>query len=181
MNDLNESSKELFAIVKELSDRELSDWLQNSLFTWQWWAGVTITIAFWIFWIYFRDKKSTSRLLFVGFFAIVFAFIVDTVGISFNLWFFEYKIIPVIQMFLPWDFSLIPVSIMVLLQIKPNKYLFTKALFFATFSAFIAEPIFHWIKFYYLTNWRYTYSFILYLILYLTCDFLSKRKTFDPL
>jgi hypothetical protein len=181
MENMSESSKQLFAIVKELCNKSLTDWLKNSLFTWQWWLGLTIAIVPWVIWIYFRDKKSTSRLLLVAFFAMIFAFFIDTVGISFNLWFFEYKILPVIQIFFPWDFTLIPIFIMVLLQIKPNKYVFAKALIFAIFSAYIAEPFFHLIKFYHLTNWRYTYSFILYLILYLTCNFLSKRKNFDPL
>ncbi len=181
MNDMSETSKKIFAMVKELSDKALSDWFQNSLFTWRWWFEVIFSIVIWGLWIYFRDKKSTSRLLAVSFFAMIFAYITDTIGISFNLWFFEYRVVPVIQIFIPWDFSLIPVSIMFLLQIKPNKYVAIKTLFFATFSAYIAEPFFHWIKFFHLTNWRYTYSFILYIILFLICSFLIKRKSFDPL
>ena len=181
MVDMSESSKELIAIVNKLTSAALSDWLQYSLFTWRWWLGVLITIVPWVLWIYYRDKKSTSRLLFVGFFSMIIAFTINTIGTSFNLWFFEYKIIPVIQIFLPWDFTLIPISIMVLLQIKPNKFLFLKILFFASFSAFIAEPFFHWLKLFHLINWKYTYSFILYSILFLFCNFLIKRNDFELL
>lgn len=181
MNDMSENSKELFDIIYELKNKSLSDWLQNSLFTWHWWLAVIISIVPWIIWIYIRDKQSTNRLLYVGFFAIIIAFIVNLIGISFNLWFFEYRVFPVVQLFMPSDFTLIPVSIMILLQIKPSKYVFIKALFFGAFSAFIAEPIFYWLKYYHLTNWEYTYSFILYFILFLICYFLSKNKNFKPL
>ena len=52
----------------------------------------------------------------------IFAFIKDTIGISFNLFFYRYTVLP------------IPISIMLLLQIKPNSYLLIKVLFFATFA-----------------------------------------------
>ena len=105
MNDMSESSKELYFIVEKLCSRALNDWLQNSFLTWRWWLGVMITIVPWVLWIYFRDKKSTSRLLFVGFFAMIIAFVVNTTGTSFNLWFFEYKTFPVVHVFFPWDFT----------------------------------------------------------------------------
>lgn len=181
MNDMSESSKQLLGMVNKLWHAAVNTWLQNSLFTWRWWLEVLISIIPWVIWIYFREKKSTNRLLYVGFFAIIIAFIIDTIGISFGLWFYEYRVVPIIQVFIPWDFSLIPVSILLLLQIKPNKFLWIKTLFFAAFSAFIAEPIFHWLKFYNPINWRHTYSFILYLILFLICSFLINRKNFENL
>ena len=181
MDNMTDSSKQLFNLLLNLRNKSLDDWLQNSLFTWRWWLGITIAIVPWILWIYVRDKKSTNRLLYVGIFSMVYAFMVDTIGVSFNLWFFEYRIFPVFHIFFPWDFTLIPVFIMILIQVKPYKYVFVKASFFAIFSAFIAEPIFHMLKLYHLTNWRYTYSFILYFILYYMCNFLSKRKNFEPL
>lgn len=181
MNNMSETSKQLFTLLQEYTKKSINNWIENSLFTWQWWLGVIISIVPWILWIFIRDKKSTNRMLYIGFFAIIFAFIVNTIGISFSLWFYEYEVFPIIHIFFPWDFTLIPVSIMTLLQIKPNSYVFIKTLFFATFSAFIAEPFFHWIKHFHLVNWRYTYSFILYIILYLICNFLSKRRNFEPL
>lgn len=181
MDRISESSRKLFTQLQELKNDSLSDWLQNSLFTWRWWLGIVITILPWILWLYIRDKKSTNRLLYVGFFAMIIAFIIDTIGVSFNFWFFEYKIFPVFHIFFPWDFTLIPVSIIILLQIKPNKFVYAKALFFGAFSAYIAEPIFYWLKLFHPVNWKYTYSLILYFMLFLFCNFLSKKKNFEPL
>lgn len=177
---MSESSKQLLALVMEYTQESLDNWLQHSVFKWQWWLGVFIAIVPWIVWIFIRDKKSTNRLLYVGFFAMIFAFTLDTIGITFGLWFYQYRTFPVIHIFFPWDFTLIPLSIMILLQIKPHSYLLIKTLFFAAFSAYIAEPIFHWLDIFYPVNWKYTYSFILYIILYLICDFLSNRKSFEP-
>jgi hypothetical protein len=178
---MDEASKKLYDLLNKLRVESVDDWIKTSLFTWRWWLALIITIVPWVFWIFFRNKRSSDKLLFIGFFSIIFAFVVDTIGVSFNLWYFEYRMFPVFHIFFPWDFTLIPISIMVLLQIKPNKYLLTKALFFASFSAFIAEPIFHFLKFYFKTNWSYFYSFILYMILYFICDYLNKRKNFEPL
>ena len=178
---MREGSKQVYAMIKDLQKESVNDWLQNSLFTWQWWLGVAITIVPWIIWIFIRDKKSTNRLIHVGFFAMIFAFTVDTIGITYGLWYFEYKVFPVIHIFLPWDFALIPVSIMILLQIKPHSYILIKALFFGVFSAYIAEPIFNWLGMFHPIDWKYTYSFILYVILFYICNFFVKKKNFEPL
>jgi len=177
---MDESAKKLLDTLHEFKTTSLNDWLQNSVFTWRWWFGVIVTIVPWILWIIFRNKRSTYRLLFAGFSGMIFAIIIDTIGVSFNLFFYRYTVLPIVHIFSPWDFTLIPISIMLLLQIKPNSFLLIKVLFFATFAGFVIEPIFHWLKIFELLKWRYTYSFFLYIILYLICYFLVKRKDYEP-
>lgn len=181
MDSMSEDSKILYALLQEYTKKSVTEWLQSSLFTWQWWLGVAISIVPWIIWIYIRDKKNTKRLLFIALFAMIFAFVVNTIGVTFGLWFYEYEIFPAIHIYFPWDYTLIPVSIMILLQIKPNSYSLIKGLFYATFSAFVAEPIFHELKHFHPINWRYAYSFVLYFILFLICNILYIRKNSNPL
>lgn len=45
MGNMSEASKELFAILQAYSKKALNEWLQNYLFTWQWWLGVVISIV----------------------------------------------------------------------------------------------------------------------------------------
>ena len=44
----------------------------------------------------------------------------DLMGILFGLWSYYDNVVPFSPAFLPWDFTLLPVVIMFLLQIKPK-------------------------------------------------------------
>jgi hypothetical protein len=72
----------------------------------------------------------------------------DFEGIQLGLWAYETALIPSIPTFLPWDFTLIPVLVMVALQIKPNTNPFVKFIILSAGSSFVAEPFFSWIGLY---------------------------------
>jgi hypothetical protein len=88
---------------------------------------------------------------------------------------------PLVPSYLPWDFTLIPVIIMFLIQFKPHSNPFMKAFFFAAGSAFMGEPLFAWIKTYSPENWKYIYSFPFLFCIYLLGHFISKREGFASL
>ena len=116
-------------------------WLTHIVFSWRWWLLVALSIIPWIIWIKIRNKNDTVRLLFVGLVIGLVSNELDTTGITLNLWHYDWKIFPTIPMYLPWDYTLLPVSIMLLLQFKPkiNKYI--KAITFSFMCAFIFEPL----------------------------------------
>ena len=66
----------------------------------------------------------------------------DFVGVAFGLWSYDYIIIPLTPAFIPWDTSLLPVTIMLLLQYKPYVNPFIKSVFFGAITAFVGDPIF---------------------------------------
>ncbi len=156
-------------------------WKYTFLVDWQWWLGITLTIVPWVLWIIFRKKESTYRLLLAGFFALIVSSWFDLIGILFGLWSYYHKVIPLTPAFFPWDFSLIPVTIMFLLQIKPDTKPLIKGILFSIFTSFIAEPVFVWLDIYNPKHWEYIYSFPIYIIIYLLCDWFSKRQHFDGL
>jgi hypothetical protein len=102
----------------------------------------------------------------------------DNIGIDLGFWHYDWKLSPFLNVFLPFDYSLFPVGIMLILQFKPKINEFIKAIALALFSAFIFEPFFVWIKMYDLTNWEYWYSFFLYIPLYLFFNYIYKSKLF---
>jgi hypothetical protein len=167
--------------LRELNKLQDSHWLQDTLFTWQWWFGVTLTVIPWILWIVVRKKDSTNRLLFIGFFVMLITSYLDLTGVELTLWYYEYKVVPTILAHIPWDFSLFPVSIMLLLQYKPDFNPYIKSLCFGVFCSFICEPIFTKLHFYVPIKWKNIYSFPVYILLYLICHILSRRKHFEPL
>lgn len=151
-------------------------WITNIVFTWRWWLGVALSIFPWIIWIKIRNKNDPARLFFVGLLAAMVANTLDTIGVSYNLWHYDWKVIPYITVYFPWDFTLFPVSIMLLMQFKPkiNKYI--KAVAFSFMCSFVFEPFFSWISLYHMIHWEYWYSFIIHIPIYLFYDYLYKSK-----
>ncbi|WP_408010376.1 CBO0543 family protein [Pseudalkalibacillus sp. A8] len=156
-------------------------WKQDILFSWQWWVGVSLTLLPWILWVKYRKKESTHRLLYVAFFIMVVSIWLDSIGVQLGLWHYNYEVLPYSPSYKPWDLTLIPVLTIFFIQIKPFINPFFKGILYAGFIAFISEPIFVWSGFVVYTNWKYIYSFPIYLVIYLISHYLSTRNTFNKI
>ena len=174
----NKILDEAYKIISNANDKILHAWVTDIVFSWRWWLGIALSILPWIVWIKIRDKKHTTRLLFVGIVAMLVTVSMDNIGISFNLWYYYWKVTPFLNAFLPWDFTLFPVSIMIILQFNPKINVYIKAVAFAFFSAFIVEPFFVWMNMYHIVSWKYWYSLIIYFPLYLVFNYIYKSKLF---
>ncbi|WP_227939525.1 CBO0543 family protein [Alkalihalobacillus deserti] len=180
MNEtLQEQTEKTYNLIVQANNQMLEIWKNDVLFTWQWWLGVGLTIIPWLLWIKYRKKDSTIRLLSAGFFVILISSWLDCLGVVLGLWYYVYEVFPFIPSYFPWDFSLLPVIIMVFIQIKPTTHPLIKGITFSGISSFLAEPFFIGIGLYRLLNWEHIYSFPIYIVIYLMADYISKRKTWD--
>jgi len=177
---LNNADK-IYELIEKAHEKKIAFWLENVIFTWQWWLGILLTVVPWILWFLFRKKGSTYRLLLSGTIVLLISSWLDFAGIALGLWHYNYDVLPFLPSYLPWDFTLIPVIIMSLIQFKPHSNPFIKALIFAGGSAFIGEPFFKLIKTYSPEHWKYIYSFPFLFVIYLLAHFISKRNEFDKL
>ncbi|WP_308635221.1 CBO0543 family protein [Paenibacillus silvisoli] len=150
-------------------------------FTFGWWIKVAEVTLPWTLWIVVRKKESTSRLLFVGFYVMIISCYLDYLGISYGAWRYLVKLTPTIPSYIPWDFSMIPVFVLLLIQFKQRIHYLWKALFFGLFTSFVAEPFYKWIGHYDPKEWKYVYSLPIYMAIYIIADWLSKRKSFEPI
>jgi uncharacterized membrane protein len=80
-----------------------------------------------------------------------------------------------------WSYSLMPVSIMLLLQWKPNISPIIKAIVYSTLVSFISLRVFEWLGMYHPKHWSNIYSFVITIVIYLIADFVSKRFSFEKL
>jgi hypothetical protein len=167
---------EVYEMVAEANDKLIDIWFNEIVFNWRWWFEVVLAIIPWIIWIKIRDKTDTARLLFVGLAVMIVTNFLDIIGASFNLWHYDYKIFPCIPIYLPWDMTLFPVSVMFMLQFKPETNVFIKALIFAFLCAFVFEPLFNLLDMYHPLNWKYWYGFVTYIPLYLFFNFIYNSK-----
>ena len=168
-----------FDLIKQSNIDMINLWLKDTLFTWEWWLGVALAIIPWVVWLIFRKKESTNRLLFAGFFVILISSWFDIIGILFGLWSYHHNVVPFSPAFIPWDFTLLPVAIMTLLQIKPHIRPIYKAITFSLLSCFVVEPGFVLIGLYNPKHWEYIYSFPIIIIIYLVADWCYKRRHFE--
>lgn len=178
-NEYIRGMEDAYNLISQANNTMINLWLKHTFLSWQWWLGVSLSIIPWIFWIIFRKKESTNRLLLTGFFAILITSWFDVMGILFSLWSYYHNVVPFSPAFVPWDFSLFPVTIMFLLQIKPKVSPIIKAIGFSVYSSFISEPFFTWIEIYNPKHWKYIYSFPIIIAIYLISDWFSRRPHFE--
>ncbi|WP_134702352.1 CBO0543 family protein [Ammoniphilus sp. YIM 78166] len=156
-------------------------WIEHILFSPGWWVVLLLALAPWIIWIKYRKKESTARLLLAGIWVALIANFLNYIGVTLGLWQYKVKLVPVIPDFIAWDFSILPVTIMFLIQIRPNVKPIVKALLFSTFTAFVGEPFFNWLDFFDYKNWHYLASFPFYVVIYLVANRLTTSKSFSPI
>jgi hypothetical protein len=152
-------------------------WTTQMIFSWRWWLLVILTILPWIVWIKIRDKKDTARLLFIGLIVMLVTGTLDTIGIDYNAWHYDWQLFPINVSF-PWNYSLFPVGVMLILQFNPqiNKYI--KALVFSFFTAFLFTQPFIWLGMYDRQSWESWYSFVIYVPLYLFFNYVYESNLF---
>lgn len=179
-----EAAKKIDEIYKILVFADKKDhefWFEYVFLTWQWWFVVLLTVAPWVIWWKFRKKESTSRLLYGAFFIIIISMSLDSFGSELGYWDYRYEPLPFLPSFLPWDVGLLPVVFLFIVQIKPSISPILKALFYSIFSVYIGEPIFEWLGFYQLINWKHLYSLPIYFLIFLIGYSLVSGKNFEEL
>jgi hypothetical protein len=167
--------------IEFLIYRKIEIWSDYVLFSGLWWMGVGLSIIPWIIWFVIRKRDSTDRLLYIAFYVMAVALISDVLGDQLGLWHYRYHVIPVLPTYFPWDVTLMPLTIIILIQIKPNVNPWIKAIFFAILASYVAEPFFDWLGVYEPKNWRYSYSVPLQIIFYMSAYYISKRNKFEKL
>lgn len=66
--------------IEQLIDKKIQIWLDHVLFSGLWWMGVALSIIPWILWFVFRKRDSTDRLLYIAFYVMSVAVVLDILG-----------------------------------------------------------------------------------------------------
>lgn len=167
--------------IEHLIEKKIQIWIDYVLFSGLWWMGVGLSIIPWIIWFVIRKKESTDRLLYIAFYVMTISVLLDIIGDQIGLWHYRYHVIPVLPTYFPWDITLMPLSVILLLQVKPHVNPWLKAIFFALLASYVGEPFFDWLSVYEPKNWRYSYSVPIQIAIYMTAHYISKRDRFAKL
>ncbi|WP_442852160.1 CBO0543 family protein [Bacillus sp. SG-1] len=85
------------------------------------------------------------------------------------------EVIPTIPAYFLWDFSILPVIAMLLIQYKPQMSVYYKAAIYSLGSSFLGEPLFEAIGFYKKIHWEYYYSVPIQFIIFVIASILYSR------
>lgn len=152
-------------------------WRHYVLFTWQWWLGIALTVLPWFLWyLVSRKRADMDRLLYVSYIVMVIALCLDIIGDQIGLWHYRYNVIPHVPTFVPFDLTLVPVSVLITIQTFQNLNPVIKGVAYALASSYIGEPFFHAIDVYNLIHWRYMYSVPIQICIYLAADTIYKKR-----
>lgn len=139
-------------------------WLNHDLFTYQWWLLIAIAILFWLLLYFLMDRKRIQELTLLGSFLVILTLILDSFGSELVWWSYPHSLFWMFSWLYPVDFVGLPVSFILIYQYFPSwkKYLIAITILAFVFT-FILEPILTLMDMYRLYEWKYFYSFPIYI------------------
>ncbi len=161
---------------QKLTDLHIEQWLAEEVFHARWWILIGLLIVMWLAWFLLLDKaKAKEACLFL-----VLAFIVvlgiDEYGEELVLWEYPTDIIPIFPPLTSANLISVPLTCSIVFQRFPDlkRYAIAVLILTATIS-FVFEPLLAWGGLYQLVNWRYVYSFFVYLAAAFAVRFIAKK------
>lgn len=154
---------DVIEIFDKLADIRKKFYWENVIFSWQWWFLIIIMVVLWTTWVILVDKKRLHTILMVGIISSLFAGVLDDMGLSFALWYYQYPLTPLTSRLDPVNMAIIPVFYMFLYQYARRWGPYLIALTLLTlFAVLVAEPIFEKSGIYIMLKWKFWYSAPIY-------------------
>ncbi|WP_139214745.1 CBO0543 family protein [Pelosinus propionicus] len=109
----------LYQIRADMWDTLLAQW-QTAITTPKYWGLVAIIIIAYIVWYHLTDKTRLAYLLFYGSLVTVMTSLVDLYGTTAGLWYYKVRLEPFITSVFLRDWTLVPLTYMLVQQYSPN-------------------------------------------------------------
>jgi hypothetical protein len=158
--------KDVVNVREVLLKTNFSYWLQNNLFTWQWWLLLSILVLSYAIWWKLINKKRLSEILLFHLLVMVLSGLLDLYGTQYMLWGYPSMVFPGAPPLFIDNYGAIPPVYSLIYQYFDKWKSYLIAMFIASLCfSFIVEPIFVWTNIYDIPNWKYIYSFPTLIIL----------------
>ncbi|MDF2633645.1 MAG: hypothetical protein K0R78_519 [Pelosinus sp.] len=166
MVNVPESAIEIVQTQSVFTEMRVQQWLQDVVFTWQWWILVFLMIAPWILWLCLVDKKRLTPICLFGITVLATVSWMDDLGTDLILWYYPYKLVPIYPQLIPINYSVLPITFMLIYQYFPTWRSYIKAmLIMAIVFSFVAEPALSYLGMYKVLKWQYYYSLPIYMLI----------------
>ncbi|OPX90081.1 MAG: hypothetical protein A4E53_01296 [Pelotomaculum sp. PtaB.Bin104] len=173
MNQIAPSFIKESELQKEADIALRENWMNDIVFTWHWWLLVALFIIPWLVWWKVVDRKKIFEILTYGFMVMIMSSLFDAIGVENDLWEYHYQFIPLLDVFIVYDVSVIPVTYMLIYQYFSTWKSFTIAsIVVSGMFSFVSEPILVWLNYHDLFKWEYFYSFPIFIVIAITLKYL---------
>jgi hypothetical protein len=162
-----ENINEILKLRKKLGDLHFEGWMNDVVFTFQWWFIIITIILPWVIWWNVVDRSRLKNILIVGLLVIIISLLLDGIGTSLRLWIYPYTLLPLErEIFDPADLAILPMFFMLTYQFFTNwkSYLIASTVF-AFFGAYIGGNIYEILGIYKILKWKHIYSVPIYLLI----------------
>jgi hypothetical protein len=141
-------------------------WFADILWTWQWWLLIALLFLPWIVWWRLVDRKRLTEICLLGMLVLATSSWLDELGTDLMFWYYPYKPIPWYPQMVPTNYSVLPITYMLIYQYSPKWSSYIIAMFvMAVLFSWVAEPALEFMGIYQLLKWKPIYSFPLYLLI----------------
>jgi hypothetical protein len=151
--------EEMYSLQSAADEAGREFWLNNVVFTYQWWLLVALTIIPFIIWWKIVDRRRFFEITTYGLLVALISGLLDAIGVEMNAWEYKYDLIPLLDVFIAYDIAILPVSYMLIYQyfLKWNSFVFAHIIV-AFLFAFVGEPLLMRLDIYQLIKWKHIYS-----------------------
>ncbi|MBB5172280.1 CBO0543 family protein [Texcoconibacillus texcoconensis] len=157
---------DIVELSQQLKEANFDYWLNENVFTFNWWLLFVLSVSLFIIWIAILDKKRVVEVVTYGLMVALTAEVLDVFGVSFMLWGYPYKATPLVPPILTIHLGMMPYLYMMVYQKFTGWKSFNSVmLLLAIVFAFVLEPILIWLQIYEMYQWEHIYSFPFYFII----------------
>jgi hypothetical protein len=150
----------LYQIRTDMWNALLAQW-QTAITTPKYWGVVVTIIIAYIVWYHLTDKTRLASLLFYGSLITVMTSLADLYGTTAGLWYYKIRLLPLFTSVFLRDWTLIPLTYMLVQQYSSNwRQFFIYNAVGTFFLAGIVAPIFAALDIIQLMHWNYLYIFV---------------------
>ncbi|HLR22461.1 MAG TPA: CBO0543 family protein [Pseudogracilibacillus sp.] len=164
VHSANIDLQDVYEAQKYVFETNYAYWIEHVLFSFNWWLLLIIAIVPWFIWWRYVDKERIIEISLIGLLSMVIVTGLDIIGTSFAFWTYGFKVVQMLTTMSAIDMTLLPVLNMFLYQLFPKwKSYMIASIVLALIGTFIVEPLFAWGDIYILHEWKYIYSFPIYI------------------
>ncbi len=170
------TNDQIALLEKQLVQLKIENWLREDLFSPTWWLMLIILVIPWIIWWRIVDKNRILQITLLGMLVLIFSSYLDAIGSELALWQYNKMLFPLWSRLISVDFSVMPVTYMVIYQYFNEWRSYTYAsIVIALLYAFVAEPMITRLGIYQQNTWSLWYSLAIYIILPLSIRLLVEK------
>lgn len=163
-------------LQKKLTAVHMETWLREDVFHLQWWFLLSLFIFTVIVWWQMLNKTRLPEIILYAVLTMIIMMGIDEYGEELTLWDYPINLLPIFPVIATLNLALLPMVFSLTYQYFPTWKSFSFAsIVMSGLLSFVIEPALAQGNFYQLLNWKYHYSFMIYIAVALLIKWLISK------